>query len=85
MFEEIGETTGSGDEYYRDILNSLRLILKTNDKLLIEPLIKKYTDKKSGVMKKRNFAFCYVNILDMLLDEYGFSFNDILGDNQIWR
>jgi len=51
----------------------------------LEDNLKKYTDNET--LNKRNFSYCYVNALETVFAEYGYSFDDseILSVKEIWK
>ena len=40
---------------------------------------------EGNIVSKRNFAYGYVNILEIILSEFGYTFDDIVGEKEIWK
>ncbi len=48
-------------------------------------LLEKYIDSEKSKIWLHNFAFCYVNILETILNEAGDSFNNLIGSEKVWK
>ncbi len=40
---------------------------------------------KNWLVSERNFSYCYVNALEVILSEYGKRFDDLVSTDEIWR
>lgn len=40
---------------------------------------------EDNIIGKRNFAYGYVNILEIILSEFGYTFDDSIGEKEIWK
>lgn len=63
----------------------LRNVVLSGDEEAGRKLIEKYIHSENSKVWRHNFSFCYVNILEIILNEVGDSFNNLIGYEKVWE
>lgn len=62
----------------------LRNIVIDGDTDGCEKLLRKYIDTENSKVWLRNFTVCYINILEIILNEAGDGFDNLIGNEKVW-
>lgn len=76
---------GNEHDLFMDILkHELQNIVNKSDNNGCKKLLKKYLDAENSKIWKHNFTVCYINILEIILNEVGESFDTLVGNEKVW-
>lgn len=73
------------DLFLYTLQSGVKNVIKTNDENKIREFISEYIGMQNSEAWYRNFINCYVNILEVILNEHSESFEKIIGRKNVWQ